>query len=103
MKLKRILAGILTGVMMITGIPALGLENAASVPVYADDVVDSTGSNIAWDNIAKDKAVKASGTQTVNSGQESTVQAANAVDGNAGYKMGECRYHYGSAITLSDN
>ena len=47
MKLKRILAGILTGVMMITGIPALGLENAASVPVYADDVVDSTGSNIA--------------------------------------------------------
>lgn len=86
MKLKRILAGILTGVMMITGIPALGLENAASVPVYADDVVDSTGSNIAWDNIAKDKAVKASGTQTVNSGQESTVQAANAVDGNAGTK-----------------
>ena len=35
MKLKRILAGVLTGAMMITGIPAFGLE--ASLPVYADE------------------------------------------------------------------
>ncbi len=86
MKLKRILAGVLTGAMMITGIPAFGLDLASSVTVYAEDEIDNTGSGIAWDNIAKDKTIKASGTKTVNSGQEGTVKAANAVDGDTSTK-----------------
>ena len=86
MKLKRILAGVLTGAMMITGIPAFGLDLASSVTVYAEDEIDNTGSGIVWDNIAKDKTIKASGTKTVDSGQEGTVKAANAVDGDTGTK-----------------
>ncbi len=86
MKLKRVLAGVLTGAMMITGIPAFGLELASSVTVYAEDEIDNTGSGIVWDNIAKDKTIKASGTKTVDSGQEDTVKEANAVDGDTGTK-----------------
>ena len=65
MKLKRVLAGLLTGAMMITGIPAFGLELAASVPVYADEPADNTGINdAAYTNLAEGKTVRASSTRS---------------------------------------
>ena len=76
MKLKRVLAGLLTGAMMITGIPAFGLELAASVPVYADEPADNTGiDSAAYTNLAAGKAVRTSGSVAGN--------ASNVTDGKA--------------------
>ncbi len=74
MKLKRILAGVLTGAMMITGIPAFGLE--ASLPVYADEPADSTGAaGVTYTNLAAGKAVRTAGTEEG--------AASNVTDGKA--------------------
>ena len=67
MKLKRLLAGILTGALMITGIPALGLDMAA-VPVYAEEEPSegetTPGHDEKFPNLATDKEVRVSGTFT---------------------------------------
>lgn len=73
MKLRRVLAGILTGAMMITGIPTLGLEMAAAVPVYADqNGVDNTGAE-NYPNVALQKSVKTSSTDTAETAGEKAV------------------------------
>ena len=78
MKLKRVLAGILTGALMITGIPAAGIPAAGTVSVHAEESgdIDNTGEK-EYPNIVLGREEKVK-TSSVNSQAPANV-GANAV------------------------